>query len=44
MYGCFNDLFFEYLQLATSIVHIWLSNGNLDRSIIHENVNFNLKK
>lgn len=37
-------LLIGHLQLATSIVQIWLSSGNLDRSIIHENVNFNLKK
>ena len=36
----YNEL---YSQLATSIVQIWLSKGNLDRSIIQEKVSFNLK-
>lgn len=30
------------LQLATSIVQVCLSSGNLERSIIQENVTFNL--
>lgn len=34
---------FHYSHDAISIVQIWLSNGNLARSIIHENLNLSLK-
>lgn len=33
-----------YIQLATSMVHTWLSRGNLERSIMQENVSFNLEQ